>query len=96
MMEIIKRSGQAEAYDRGKIANAIRKAFISTQTEISQSALDGITAAAFRNARLLADLIDPHRVVVALPDQFERGFEQACARILVSHRVFPCALSAPV
>ena len=45
MMEIIKRSGQAEAYDRSKIANAIRKAFISTQTQIDQPALDAITEA---------------------------------------------------
>ena len=45
MMEIIKRSGQAEAYDRNKIANAIRKAFFSTQTEISQDALDAVTGA---------------------------------------------------
>ena len=51
MMEIIKRSGQAEAYDRSKIANAIRKAFISTQTQIDQPALDAITEAV--EARML-------------------------------------------
>ena len=45
MMEIIKRSGLAEAYDRDKITNAVRKAFLSTQTEISGSALEAITAA---------------------------------------------------
>ena len=45
MIEIIKRSGLAEAYDRDKITNAVRKAFLSTQTEISESALEAITAA---------------------------------------------------
>ena len=44
-MEIIKRSGFAEAYDRDKITNAVRKAFLSTQTEISEPALEAITAA---------------------------------------------------
>ena len=45
MMEIIKRSGNAEAYDRDKITNAVRKAFLSTKTEISESALEAITDA---------------------------------------------------
>jgi ribonucleoside-diphosphate reductase alpha chain len=45
MMEIIKRSGCAEAYDRDKITNAVRKAFLSTQTEISEPALEAITTA---------------------------------------------------
>ncbi len=45
MMEIIKRSGLAETYDRDKITNAVRKAFSSTQTEISVSALEAITTA---------------------------------------------------
>ncbi len=44
-MEIIKRSGQAETYDRNKITNAIRKAFVSTNAEISEAALEAITAA---------------------------------------------------
>ena len=44
MMEIIKRSGFAEAYDRDKITNAVRKAFSSTKAEISESALEAITA----------------------------------------------------
>ena len=42
-MEIIKRSGLAEAYDRDKITNAVRKAFLSTQAEISEAALEAIT-----------------------------------------------------
>ena len=45
MMEIIKRSGNAETYDRDKITNAVRKAFLSTKTEISESALEAITDA---------------------------------------------------
>ncbi len=45
MMEIIKRSGLAEAYDRNKITSAVQKAFVSTHTEISQAALESITAA---------------------------------------------------
>ncbi len=45
MREIIKRSGQAEAYDRDKIANAIRKSFISTGTDIAAVVLEAITAA---------------------------------------------------
>ena len=44
-MEIIKRSGLAEAYDRNKITSAVRKAFFSTQTEIAKEALEAITAA---------------------------------------------------
>ena len=44
-MDIIKRSGQAETYDRNKITNAIRKAFLSTGAEISEAALEAITAA---------------------------------------------------
>jgi transcriptional regulator NrdR family protein len=44
-MEIIKRSGLAEAYDRNKITSAVRKAFFSTQTEIAEEALEAITAA---------------------------------------------------
>lgn len=45
MMEIIKRSGLAEAYDRNKITSAVRKAFLSTKTEISETALEAITFA---------------------------------------------------
>jgi ribonucleoside-diphosphate reductase alpha chain len=44
-MEIIKRSGQAEAYDRDKITNAVRKAFISTRVEVAETTLEAITAA---------------------------------------------------
>ncbi|NLI53730.1 MAG: ribonucleoside-diphosphate reductase subunit alpha [Clostridiales bacterium] len=44
-MEIIKRSGLAEAYDRNKITNAIRKAFVSTNTEVPEATLEAITAA---------------------------------------------------
>lgn len=51
MIEIIKRSGQAEAYDRSKIANAIRKSFASTHTEVSEDALEAVTAAV--EARIL-------------------------------------------
>ena len=42
MAAIIKRSGQAEAYDRNKITNAISKAFFSTKTEVSEAALEAI------------------------------------------------------
>jgi len=45
MAAIIKRSGQAEAYDRNKITNAISKAFFSTKTEVSEAALEAITGA---------------------------------------------------
>ena len=44
-MEIIKRSGQTETYDRNKITNAIRKAFVSTSTDITEAALEAITSA---------------------------------------------------
>jgi len=45
MAAIIKRSGQAEAYDRNKITNDISKAFFSTKTEVSEAALEAITGA---------------------------------------------------
>ena len=45
MMEIVKRSGQAEAYDRNKITSAVRKAFVSTDTEVSEATLEAITTA---------------------------------------------------
>ncbi len=45
MKEIIKRSGQAEAYDRNKIKNAVRKAFESTRVDVSEATLEAITAA---------------------------------------------------
>ena len=45
MQEIIKRSGQTEAYNRDKITNAIRKAFVSTGVDVSDAALETITAA---------------------------------------------------
>ena len=45
MSEIIKRSGQAEAYDRSKITSAIYKSFVSTHTPVSQEALDAVTDA---------------------------------------------------
>lgn len=51
MATIIKRSGQAEAYDRNKITNAISKAFFSTKTEVSEAALEAITGAV--EARML-------------------------------------------
>ena len=51
MAAIIKRSGQAEAYDRNKITNAISKAFFSTKTEVSEAALEAITGAV--EARML-------------------------------------------
>ena len=51
MLTIIKRSGQAEAYDRNKITNAIAKAFFSTNTEVNEAALEAITGAV--EARML-------------------------------------------
>lgn len=51
MAAIIKRSGQAEAYDRNKITCAISKAFFSTKTEVSEAALEAITGAV--EARML-------------------------------------------
>ncbi|MDP3446805.1 MAG: ribonucleotide reductase N-terminal alpha domain-containing protein, partial [Eubacteriales bacterium] len=45
MLEIIKRSGFSEVYDRDKITNAVRKAFLSTQTQITESVLEAITNA---------------------------------------------------
>jgi len=45
MMEIVKRSGQAEAYDRDKITNAVRKAFVSTHTDVLEATLEAITTA---------------------------------------------------
>ncbi|MCE5234909.1 MAG: ribonucleoside-diphosphate reductase subunit alpha [Clostridiaceae bacterium] len=45
MTEIIKRSGQAEAYDRNKITNAVRKSFLGTHTDVSEAALEAVTAA---------------------------------------------------
>ena len=38
-MQIIKRKGTTESYDREKIADAIRKSFISTQKEITDEAV---------------------------------------------------------
>ena len=38
-MQIIKRNGTTESYDREKIAVAIRKSFISTQKEITDEAV---------------------------------------------------------
>lgn len=42
--EIIKRSGQTERYDRSKIYTALKKAFLATEAEISDSQLDEITS----------------------------------------------------
>ncbi len=40
---ILKRSGQAETYDRSKIHTALKKAFLATGAEISDAQLDDIT-----------------------------------------------------
>ncbi len=45
MSEIIKRSGQAEAYDRSKITSAIYKSFVSTHTPVSSEALEEVADA---------------------------------------------------
>ncbi len=45
MLEIIKRSGLSETYDRNKITNAIRKAFASTGADVPEATLEAITAA---------------------------------------------------
>ncbi len=59
MQEIIKRSGQAEVYDRRKIESAIRKAFASTGKEISDGALEAVTAAVEER---MATLLPPVQV----------------------------------
>ena len=41
-MQIIKRNGATESYDREKIAVAIRKSFASTQKEITDEAVKTI------------------------------------------------------
>lgn len=67
MTEIIKRSGQAEAYDRNKITNAIRKSFASTRTEITEAALEAVTDAV--EARVL--LLPPPLLVEQVQDLVE-------------------------
>ena len=62
MMEIIKRSGLAETYRREKITNAVRKAFLSTKTEISESALEAITAAVEARIPLLAPPVSVEQI----------------------------------
>ena len=41
---IIKRSGQQEGYDAGKIRRAIQKAFEGTATQVDDARLDELTA----------------------------------------------------
>lgn len=41
-MQITKRNGSRESYDKNKIKNAIRKAFISVQQDITEEALDRV------------------------------------------------------
>ena len=61
-MEIIKRSGQAETYDRNKITNAIRKAFASTGVAVSETTLEAITAAAEARIPLLPSPVSVEQI----------------------------------
>jgi len=62
MVAIIKRSGQAEAYDRNKITNAISKAFFSTKTGVSEAALEAITAAVETRMLLLSPPVSVEQI----------------------------------
>lgn len=62
MIEIIKRSGQAEAYDRRKITNAVKKAFVSTHTEVTEAALEAVTAAVEARMTLLSPPVQVEQI----------------------------------
>ena len=72
MGTIIKRSGQAEAYDRNKIASAVAKAFSSTNTAVSDAALEAITGAV--ESRML--LLSPPVSVEQIQDLVEETLMQ--------------------
>ena len=52
-MNIIKRNGKAEAYDKKKIENAIRKAFLSTKETISEEEIANMALCV--EARIIKD-----------------------------------------
>ena len=52
-MDIIKRNGQAEGYDRNKITTAVRKAFVGTNAPVEAGALEAITAGVEDKMRVL-------------------------------------------
>ncbi len=62
MVTIIKRSGQAEAYDRNKISSAVSKAFFSTNTAISDAALEAITGAVETRMLLLVPPVSVEQI----------------------------------
>lgn len=68
-MDITKRDGTLKTYDRGKIKQAIKKAFISTQEDIDEKAIEDISIAVEK--RLLED--PSLRQVEKIQDLVEEG-----------------------
>ena len=68
-MQIIKRNGTTESYDREKIAVAIRKSFISTQKEITDEAVYTIVD----EVELFLHQNEANRSVERIQDEVERS-----------------------
>lgn len=68
-MQIIKRNGATESYDREKIAVAIRKSFASTQKEITDEAVYTIVD----EVELFLHQNEANRSVERIQDEVERS-----------------------
>ena len=87
-MQIIKRNGTTESYDREKIAVAIRKSFISTQKEITDEAVYTIVD----EVELFLHQNEANRSVERIQDEVERslmehGFYAECEEEAVFPKV---------
>ena len=91
-MQIIKRNGATESYDREKIAVAIRKSFASTQKEITDEAVYTIVD----EVELFLHQNEANRSVERIQDEVERSlmeldeerFVKSCKLICVLKRYF--------
>ncbi|MDR2446918.1 MAG: ribonucleoside triphosphate reductase [Treponema sp.] len=79
---VVKRSGGVEAYDRGKIYNAINKAFCAVRGNLAENAADRIDAIASRVEEMIADMMamrHPHSIpaIEEIQDLVENALVEA-------------------
>ena len=89
-MQIIKRNGTTESYDREKIAVAIRKSFISTQKEITDEAVYTIVD----EVEQFLHQNEANRSVERIQDEVERSLMEQC--LLREPSLFPPLLDSGI
>ena len=86
-MQIIKRNGTTESYDREKIAVAIRKSFISTQKEITDEAVYTIVD----EVEQFLHQNEANRSVERIQDEVERSLMEHGFYAEATNYAFPLA-----